>query len=120
MPSEKEHAERIAISSAYLDRSLVGVIRLGLRVVHKWDRVSHYEKGQGRPPTSADILRLGDAFTPSEEDGFSSEAGRLIDGHLREVREDGAPPTKWSTGFWQAYWGAFAYSLTLLLVYLIV
>lgn len=119
MPGERELAEEAARESRNAREGLERLLALGLCSFYKWDRIFHDEERNGGPVDQMQHLRYAEGFTNRELDDYRRQASRAIDDYVRDQLRD-LYPNSWWYGFFQGIASAFAYSLILVLIALIV
>lgn len=121
MASERDCVDEVVKHASRPDLSLPEVIALGLLVSSKWDKARTAHPAAAATMTSEEAARF-DSFTPNEVSQFREAANRVLTQHMTTYTASVVrrAPDGWWRGFSQGVAAAFAYSLGLALVALII
>ena len=122
MAGEREICDRVTASGRDRLQVVEESLALGLLGVRKWDKIYSWQKSNNTNtvPTSVHE-QIGDSFTDSEIADFRETARRMLREYVAvyiDIKLDRSE--RWWRGFGQGVAAAFAYSLAIVAIALII
>ncbi|MCY4395265.1 MAG: hypothetical protein OXC10_09030 [Rhodospirillaceae bacterium] len=125
MPKEREIFAGLIEQQGEPDTAVL--LTLGLFHYHKWDRIVDWERqNDGKPLTVEQQYRIGNEFSPEDVRRYRQISNRTIKDLQQQALLDDLDSAferhreNWWRGFGQSFAAALAYSVLLLILYIVV
>jgi hypothetical protein len=116
MASERDCVDQLFRDAGRPNLSLQELLALGFLVGRKWDKAIAANPSQGAAVTSEQAA-AHDNFTSAELSEFREAANRALLQYAATLPSRGET---WSRGFWQGFASAWAYSLSIAVIAIII